>query len=115
MLLSRRDQAENWINMIVGIGAITIRLHGCSNLIAKRKILKSLIGRIRSHFNPSIAEINFNDYYQKAEVGFAAIGNDTRLVNAIIDKVFNFADQTGLAEILDTHMEIIHITDLSKP
>ena len=95
--------------MVVGTGIIILRLHDCRSLKGKRKIVKSMIGRLRSHFNVSMAETGANDIYQRAEIGFSLVGNDSPLINSKIDKIFNMADSLGLAEIVDTRMEIIHI------
>lgn len=95
--------------MVVGCGIIHFRLHGCRSLKGKRKIIKSIISRIRNTFNVSIAETGSNDIYQKAEVGFAIVGNDTAVVNSKIDKVINLADDLGLAVIIDSDIEIIKL------
>jgi uncharacterized protein YlxP (DUF503 family) len=95
--------------MIVGSGLITLRLHDCRSLKAKRKVVKSMISRLRNNFNASVAEVGSNDIYQKAEIGFSLVGNDTALINSKIDKIFNLAEDMGLAEIVDTEMEIIHL------
>ena len=68
-----------------------------------------MINRLRNNFNVSIAEVGSNDVYQRAEIGFSLVGNDTALINSKIDKIFNMADDLGLAEIIDTEMEIIHL------
>ncbi len=86
-----------------------MRLHDCRSLKGKRKIVKSMINRLRNNFNASIAEVGSNDIYQKAEIGFSMTGNDTALINSKIDKLFNMAEDLGLAEIIDTEMEIIHL------
>ena len=95
--------------MVVGIGMITFRLHGTRSLKEKRKIVKSIISRLRNSFNASVSEVGSNDIYQRAEVGFAMAGNDRLLMNSKIDKMFNMADEMGLAEIVDTKMEIINV------
>jgi uncharacterized protein YlxP (DUF503 family) len=95
--------------MVVGTGIIILRLHDCHSLKGKRKIVKSMIGRLRNRFNVSMAEIGANDVYQRAEIGFSLVGNDASLVNSKIDKIFNMADDLGLAEIVDTRMEIVHL------
>ena len=95
--------------MVIGTGIITFRLHDCRSLKAKRKILKSIITRVRNRFNVSVAEVASQDAHQRAEIGFALVGNDQRLVNAKMDKILNLADEIGLAEMIDTEMEIIHI------
>jgi uncharacterized protein len=95
--------------MIVGTGLITLRLHDCHSLKGKRKVVKSMINRLRNNFNASVAEVGSNDIYQKAEIGFSLVGNNAALINSKIDKLFNKAEDMGLAEIVDTEMEIIHI------
>ena len=95
--------------MVVGIGTITFRLHDCRRLKGKRKVLKSVIARTRNNFNVSMAEVAFQDVYQKSAVGFALVGNDQRVINAKMDKLINLVDGMGLAEMIDTDMEIIHI------
>lgn len=86
-----------------------MRLHDCRSLKGKRKIVKSMINRLRNSFNASIAEVGSNDIYQKAEIGISMIGNDAALINSKIDKLFNMAEDLGLAEIVNMEMEIIHL------
>ncbi len=95
--------------MVVGIGIITFRLHDCRSLKGKRKIVKSIVSRMRNSFNASVAEVGSNDIHQRAEIGFSLVGNDKSLINSKIDKIFNMIDGLGLAEIIDTEMEIISL------
>jgi uncharacterized protein YlxP (DUF503 family) len=95
--------------MVVGTGIIIFRLHDCRSLKGKRKVVKSIISRLRNNFNASVAEIGSNDVYQRAEIGFSLIGNDQSIINSKIDKMINLAEDLGLAEIIDTEMEIIHL------
>lgn len=95
--------------MVVGYGIIDFRLHECRSLKGKRKIVKSIVSQLRNHFNSSIAEVGSNDIYQKAEIGFALVGNNRQVINSKIDKLFNFVDSLGLAEIIDSEMEIINL------
>lgn len=95
--------------MVVGIGIITLRLHGCRSLKGKRRIIKSMINQLRNNFNASVAEVGSNDVYQKSEIGFSLVGNDKKMLNSKIDKIFNMADAMGLAEIVDLEMEIFNV------
>lgn len=95
--------------MVVGIGMITFRLHDCHSLKAKRRIVKTIISQIRNHFNASVAEVGANDIHQRAEVGFSLTGNDRQLINSKVDKIFNLVEDLGLAEVIDTQMELISI------
>ena len=95
--------------MVVGIGIVSLRLQECRSLKGKRKIVKSIIGQVRNKFNAAVAEVGSNDIYQRAERGFTLVGNDHQLLNSKIAKIFNMIDNLGLAEIIDTELEIIHI------
>ena len=95
--------------MVVGIGIITFRLHDCRSLKGKRKVVKSIISRMRNSFNASVAEVGSNDIHQRAEIGFSLVGNDKALVNSKLDKIFNMVEGLGLAEIIDTEMELINL------
>ena len=93
--------------MVVGIGIITFRLHECRSLKSKRKIVKSIVNQLRNKFNASVAEVGANDVHQRAGIGFSLVGNDKSLINSKLDKALNFVDMLGLAEIIDTEMELI--------
>jgi uncharacterized protein YlxP (DUF503 family) len=95
--------------MVIGSGIITFRLHDCRSLKGKRKIVKSIISRLRNNFNVSVAEVGSNDIHQRAEIGFVLVGNNKAVINSKIDKIFNLADELGLAEIIDTKMEILNL------
>lgn len=88
---------------------ITFRLHECRSLKEKRKVIKAIIARLRNNFNASISEVGLNDVYQRAEIGFSIVGNNRQVVNAKIDKLFNMTEELGLAEIINTEMEIFNI------
>lgn len=100
---------ENLKLMVIGAGKIKFRLFGTDSLKGKRKIVKSIIQRIKNNFNISVAETDFNDSHEWLEIGFSITGKDSQVVNSKLDKVINFADELGLAMIVDTHIEIIHV------
>ena len=95
--------------MVIGLGIIKFRLHDCRSLKSKRKIVKSIINQIRNNFNVSVAEVGSNDIHQRAEIGFALVGNNKMVINSKIDKVFNLADELKDVEIIDSEMEIINL------
>lgn len=95
--------------MVIGLGRVTLRLRECHSLKEKRKIVKSMIGQIRSRFNASVAEVGANDVHQRAEIGVAVVGNDRMFINSIIDKIFNLVEAMGLAEVIHIDMEIMNL------
>lgn len=95
--------------MVIGYGIIKFRLHDCHSLKGKRRVVKSIISNLRNNFNASVAEVASNDLHKRAEIGFALAGNNRALINSKIDKLINLADDLGIAEIIDTEMEIVNL------
>lgn len=95
--------------MVVGCGRIVLRIHDCRSLKAKRRVVKAVIARLRNHFNASVAEIEDNDVYQRAVIGVAVVANATGAVDARIEKILDRVEAMGLAELVDSEMEIIHL------
>lgn len=96
-------------DMVVGVGVIVLRIHDCHSLKEKRKVVKGMIQQLRNRYNAAVAEVGANDVYHIAEIGLSIIGNDRREINSRLDRLFNFAESLGLAEIADTEMEIINL------
>ena len=95
--------------MVVGIGQIVFRIHRCGSLKEKRKVVRAIVARIQNHFNASVAEVADNDIYQRAVIGVSLVGSNRRTINAKLDKLFNFVEALGLAEMIDTQLEIISV------
>ncbi|MGL4208798.1 MAG: DUF503 domain-containing protein, partial [Candidatus Adiutrix sp.] len=55
--------------MHVGALEITLRLQGNDSLKGKRKVVKSLIGRVKSRFNVGAAEVDQQDTHELAVLG----------------------------------------------
>jgi len=95
--------------MVVGVAKVVLLIPENSSLKGKRKVIKSVIQRVRNTFNVSIAEIGDQDLWQRAELGLSTTGNDGRLVNSRIDKIINHIESMHLAQIIDHTIEIIHL------
>ncbi len=94
--------------MVVGVARMVFRIHGCHSLKEKRSVVKSMVTRLRNAFNASVAEIALNDVHQRAEIGVAMVGNDHQLINSKMDKLLDMAEDMGLAEMLESEIDIVH-------
>jgi hypothetical protein len=96
------------MGMVLGLATISLRLPENNTLKGKRKILKSILGKMKNTFNVSAAEIGENDTHRKSEIGCAMVGNDAAHINSKMDKLINLVDDMGLAEMIDSQIEIMH-------
>ncbi len=94
--------------MVVGIGVVKLLIHSSSSLKAKRQVMKSILGKVRSKFDISIAEIEDQDKWQKGAIGFAVVSNDGGHAHAMLESIINYIESLYTAEIIDTRIEIVH-------
>ncbi len=81
--------------MIVGVMTAHLSLPGITSLKGKRSIVKSLIGRLKSRFNISIAEVDHQDIKTNAVIGIAIICNESRFIDEQFDSIINFMRNDG--------------------
>jgi uncharacterized protein YlxP (DUF503 family) len=81
--------------MVVGVMTTQLYLQGITSLKDKRRIVKSVIERLKSRFNISISEVDHNDAKASAVIAMAMVSNDTRFINQQLDKIINFMRNDG--------------------
>ena len=79
--------------MHVATCQIKLGLDGVRSLKEKRRILKSITNRLSNEFNIAIAEVDLNDVWQSAVLGVAAVGNDSRVLNGVMENVVNWIER----------------------
>jgi uncharacterized protein YlxP (DUF503 family) len=72
-----------------------LSLHGITSLKEKRSIVKSLIGRLKSRFNISIAEVGHQDSKSIAVIGIAVVSNEARFIEKQFDSILDFMRNDG--------------------
>ena len=95
--------------MGVGILIIELHLHDNRSLKGKRKIVKSMVDKVKHKFNVAVAEVGSNDKWQKIELGISAVGNDRRHIDASLNHILAFLDSLYLAEIVGSSTEILNL------
>ena len=81
--------------MIVGVMTAQLSLQGITSLKEKRSIVKSLIGRLQSRFNISVAEVDHQDSKSVAVLGVAVVSNDSRFIDQQLDAIVGFMRNDG--------------------
>lgn len=94
--------------MIVGVCKVTLHVPASGSLKAKRQVVKSVIGRIKSRFDVAVAEVGSLDRWQIAEIGIACVSNDSGHANEVLSHVVDFIERDRLdAELTDYEIELI--------
>jgi uncharacterized protein YlxP (DUF503 family) len=92
--------------MIVGTLKMRLLLRDCHSLKDKRRVLRSLKDTLHGKFNVAAAETAEMDVWQTAEIGVAAVGNESRHVQSILGGVVEFVRYFGGVQLVDQEQEI---------
>ena len=95
--------------MVVGTARISIYIQDSHSLKEKRRLVKSVIAKVRQRFNASIAEVDSNDKWQMIGLGISVVGNDRRFVNSVLDTILAYVDSLYLGEMIDSDIEILNL------
>lgn len=92
--------------MVIGVCRVELSIPDSFSLKDKRRVLKSIITRIRNRFNVSISEIEDNDMWQRAIIGISSISNNTHYTNKVLNEVINYLQKERNIIILDYSIEL---------
>lgn len=95
--------------MVVAAARIILLLPENHSLKGKRKVVKSLIDKVRHRFEAAVAEVDDHDLWQKAQVGVALVGNDAGLLTTRLEQIMRFVEEQHLAEIVDSQVELCYL------
>ncbi|WP_126581695.1 DUF503 domain-containing protein [Tengunoibacter tsumagoiensis] len=80
--------------MVIGACEITLHLPECHSLKEKRQVIKSVMARVRNHFEVAIAEVDDNDLWQIAKFGVSCVSNDGQHASDILERVREYIEET---------------------
>jgi len=92
--------------MFTGTAKICIHLQGVQTIKDKRRVVKSLIERLKSRFNVSAAEIDRLDNKQIAVIGIAVVSNDHTFTVSQLDTIMNFIYNDGRFYVGDVKTDV---------
>jgi uncharacterized protein YlxP (DUF503 family) len=78
--------------MSVGISSFELHLPSARSLKDKRRVVRSLVERIHQRYRVSIAETDFHDLHQRAEISLAAVANGQPELERMLDEVHGLVD-----------------------
>lgn len=95
--------------MVIGVCRIELALEAVFSLKEKRHIVKSMVERMRSRFNASVAEVDLNDTWKNAVIGVCCVSNEAAHADSMMASIIHFVENDGRAILVDYSTEIIHV------
>lgn len=101
--------------MFIGVGRYELFIPASRSLKDKRQVLRSVTQTVQKRFNVAIAEVDFQDKWQRAALGVScvaeSIGHCRKMLQEV-EKVIGRAAIDG-AEITDRTIEFVTLDDIT--
>ena len=86
--------------MVVGVCTIDVQIPASSSLKHKRRVIRSVVDRVRNEFNASIAEVGHQDSWQLATLAVACVSSDAAYAHGLLERVVRFIDNKRFELVL---------------
>ncbi|MFQ5689883.1 MAG: DUF503 domain-containing protein [Gemmatimonadota bacterium] len=86
---------------MIGVGRWVLYLPGCHSLKAKRSIMSGLKRRLRTEFQVSVAETDFQDRWRTAELSAALVAPERTVAESILSRLDRRVDSDPRARVVE--------------
>jgi uncharacterized protein len=100
--------------MFIAIARFEFFIPDSRSLKDKRQVLRSVIQTTGNRFNVSIAEVEYQDLWQRAAVGVSCVAESIAQCRKVLQEVEKVMARSALdgAEIVDRTIQIVSLDDL---
>jgi uncharacterized protein YlxP (DUF503 family) len=91
--------------LFISLLTIELMIPWAHSLKDKRSAVRGLKDRLRSRFNASVAEVAFQDKWQRATIAVCIVDSDRRQLEAVMRRVRQLAEEAQDLQITGIHQE----------
>jgi len=88
--------------LTIGLLLLDCYISESQSLKDKRRILSSLSERLRRQFNIAIAEVEYQDQWQRAQLAIVTVNTNWRMLQSSMSKLIEYIDRDRRVEITNT-------------
>jgi uncharacterized protein YlxP (DUF503 family) len=93
--------------MVVGICTLELDVPDSRSLKEKRRVVRSVVERLRNRLNASVAEVEPNGTWNRATVGLAVVSRSEGEARRILERAVNQVEEHFPRALADYHIEIV--------
>lgn len=93
--------------MVIGLATIECLIYDTHSLKEKRAILQKLIARLKNKFNLSIAEVDYQNLWQRTKIAIVVVTSAKKSTESEINEAIKFIDSFPEIERTITEIEWI--------
>ena len=91
--------------MTIGLLTVEILIPVSASLKEKRVVLNSIKDRLRKKFNVAVAEVGYQDKWQRSLIAIVNVSSKKSFVEEVLGKVFQLLDSNLNFEIIRYNFE----------
>lgn len=91
--------------MIICVISCELHIYDVQSLKGKRSVIKKVTSRLKQRFNVAVAETNFQNVWQRAEISFVTIASDKKVAEREMEKALQMIDSMTELERTITNIE----------
>ncbi len=93
--------------MEIGLLTLQVHLHAAESLKDKRRVIKSLLGRVRARHNVSVAEVDHQDLLQRSELAFLGVASGRDAIDRMFDQIVEEAERSVAGDVVESGREYL--------
>jgi uncharacterized protein YlxP (DUF503 family) len=98
----------------IGVALISLEINGSDSLKDRRQVVRSLLDRLKGHFNVSVADLGPEDSWSRADIAVSCIGSSLQEMTMRVGQLCSnveHAEEAGEFAILDIQHEVFAYGD----
>lgn len=99
--------------MYIGVARFDLFIPSSTSLKDKRQVVRSVTATVRSKFNVAVAEVDFQDLWQRAAVGVSCVSESAGQCRKVLQEVEKVVGRSviGRAEIVERTVDVVDMED----
>lgn len=94
--------------MVLGVCRLQLLLPDNDSLKGKRGVVRSICAQVQRKFNVAIAEVENQNEWEVAGLGFAVISSDSRHADRMVQEIVNFIEMRAEAQLGSYQVERVY-------
>lgn len=86
---------------------LQVHLHEAESLKDKRRVIKSLMGRVRARHNVAVAEVDHQDLIQRSEIAFLGVAARRDSLENMFDQILAEAERVVPGDVVESGREFL--------
>lgn len=101
--------------MFIGVGRYELFIPASRSLKDKRQVLRSVTQTVQKRFNVAIAEVDFQDKWQRAALGVSCVAESIGQCRKVLQEVEKAIGRAAIggADITDRTIEFVTLDDIT--